>query len=284
MDQPKQSHRSASRNAHRVQRIARTRGLGALAVLALLCLQSAYATSVSLSGTYGYRNWNDTTVVLNADRIENNERGGTSGTLYLELWACNRPSLPADCYDVASHRLGELAGGSYYYSVSSGTISARRPPNGTYNMILAVVEYPALNTAVTYGALSGTVTIGDGGGTPVNPPPVNVDDFGDSRSRAYAMGLNTRLIGRIHSADDADYFRFKLSRRGVLQLSTVGRLDTVGTLYNARGSLLTIADDNCGNGTRNFCMNRRLEPGTYYLKVDGFGTKTGSYNLRASFR
>lgn len=283
MDQPRESHRSASCKTHRVPRITRMRGLGALAVLALLFVQSAYATSVSLSGSYGYRNWNNTTVVLNADRIENNERGGTSGTLYLELWACNRPSLPADCYDVASYRLGELAGGSYYYSVSSGTISARRPPNGTYNMILAVVEYPALNTAVTYGALSGTVTIRDST-DPVTPPPVNVDDFGNSRSRAHPMGLNARLIGRIHSAADSDYFRFKLSRRGILRLSTVGRLDTVGTLYNARGNLLTIADDNCGNGTRNFCMNRRLEPGTYYLKVDGFGTKTGSYNLRSSFR
>lgn len=284
MDKPNDSQRSASRKTHCVPRITCWRSLGAIAALALLSLQSAYATNVSLSGSYGYRNWNSTTVVLNADRVENNERGGTSGTLYLELWACNRPSLPASCYDVASYRLGELAGGSYYYSVSSGTISARRPPDGVYSMILAVVEYPALSTAVTYGALSGTVTIGDGGGGSVTPPPANVDDFGNSRSRAHPMGLNARLIGRIHSASDADYFRFKLSRRGILRLSTVGRLDTVGTLYNARGSVLTIADDNCGNGTRNFCMNRRLDPGTYYLKVDGFRTKTGSYNLRSSFR
>lgn len=284
MEEHDVSHRSASRTRRSVPRTARRQGLVTLALLGLACLPSAYATSVGLTGTYGYRNWNATSVVLHADRIENNESGGTSGTLYLELWACNRPSLPADCHDVASHRLGELAGGYYYYDVSSGTISARQPPDGVYNMILVVVEYPALNTAVTFGALSGTVTIGNGGGDPVTPPPLDVDDFGNSRTRAFTMSLNARLNGRIHSASDVDYFRFKLGRRGRLRLSTAGGLDTVGTLYTSRGNLLTTADDNCGNGTRNFCINRTLGAGTYYLKVDGFRTNTGAYTLRSSFR
>jgi hypothetical protein len=130
----------------------------------LLISSGAHATSIALSGTVGYRNWSDNSVVLTAGRIDNQESGGRSGTLYLELWACRAPTFPTSCFNIAAYRLGELNGRQYFYDVSSGTISASRPPPGTYYMIVAVTEYPARDTAVASTALDGTVTIGGSAG------------------------------------------------------------------------------------------------------------------------
>ncbi len=248
----------------------------------LLVSVTTCATNISMSGNIAYRNWNATSVVLSVDEIRNNETGGSSGTLFVELWACEGPTIPSDCYDVASYRLGELEGGFSYTNISSGNISAKNPPNGTYHMMVAVVEYPQLNMARDYLTL-GTVTIGPRS----NPgtPPAARDDFGNSIRTAQSLRRGGSVRGVIHSGSDVDFFSISLPRAGRLTLRTTGSTDTVGTLYDSRGRMLNKVDDACGDGTFNFCMTRRLAKGKYFIKVDGVGsTVTGPYILRSTFR
>lgn len=111
-----------------------------------------------------------------------------------------------------------------------------------------------------------------------------VDDYGDSRGEAQAVAPNSTRSGRINSGTDVDFFKVTLPRSGYLLLRTTGATNTVGTLYNASGAQLAINDNGCWNGS-NFCIGRTLAAGTYYVKVDGYGTTlTGAYSFVSKFQ
>ena len=111
-----------------------------------------------------------------------------------------------------------------------------------------------------------------------------VDDYGNSRAEARLIAPNSTTNGRINSGGDVDYFKIQLPRAGRLTLRTNGTTNTVGTLYTATGAAIAVNDNGCSN-TPNFCIGRSLVAGTYYLKVDGFGTTaTGPYSLVARFQ
>lgn len=111
-----------------------------------------------------------------------------------------------------------------------------------------------------------------------------VDDFGNTRAEAKLIAPNSTTGGRINSGSDVDYFKIQLTRAGRLALRSNGTTDTVGTLYSATGTQLATNDDGCSNAL-NFCISRNLSAGTYYLKVDGYGTTaTGTYSLVSSFQ
>ena len=254
--------------------------LSAACVL-LLVSAATCASDISMIGNIGYRNWTSSSVILTVDEVRNNETGGSSGTLFIELWACAGPTMPSSCYDVASYRLGVLAGGFRYTNISSGTISARNPPNGTYHMIVAVVEYPQLSTARDYLTL-GTVRFGP---RRDDNNPGTRDDFGNSIRTAQSLRRGSSVRGVINSGSDVDFFSISLPRTGRLTLRTTGSTDTVGTLYDSRGRVLLKGDDGCGDGTRNFCLSKRLAKGKYFIKVDGYGSAvTGAYTLKSTFR
>lgn len=109
------------------------------------------------------------------------------------------------------------------------------------------------------------------------------DDYGNSIGTAQAIASVSITGGVIGTGSDVDFFSIQVSSRGRLSLRTQGGTDTVGTLYSASGTVILSNDDGCGSET-NFCLNRILSPGTYYLKVDGYGTQvTGPYSLIARF-
>lgn len=111
-----------------------------------------------------------------------------------------------------------------------------------------------------------------------------VDDYGNTRAEAKPIAPNSTTSGRINSGSDVDYFKIQLTRAGRLALRANGTTDTVGTLYSASGTVLATNDDGCNNAL-NFCISRSLAAGTYYLKVDGFGTTaTGAYSLVSGFQ
>ncbi len=111
-----------------------------------------------------------------------------------------------------------------------------------------------------------------------------VDDYGNTRAEARLIAANSTTGGRINSGADVDYFKIVLGRAGQLRLRTNGTTDTVGTLYTATGAVIAANNNSCSNAL-NFCVNRNLAAGTYYLKVDGFGTTaTGPYSLVSSFQ
>ena len=65
-------------------------------------------------------------------------------------------------------------------------------------------------------------------------------------------------------------------------IGTTGSLDTVGRFYHGQGSFWEgfeyRADDDSGNGY-NFNMRVDLRPGIYYVRVESYGSSTGTYTL-----
>ena len=125
-------------------------------------------------------------------------------------------------------------------------------------------------------------------------------DFGDSTTAATVLTLETtssgalhplgsnRYWGKIESSSDADYFRIDLTETQVptstsvgFWLYTLGQLDTVGELIDSNSEI--IESDDYGAvlpDPENFFMWESLSAGTYYLKVEGYGSETGDYVLR----
>ncbi len=107
-------------------------------------------------------------------------------------------------------------------------------------------------------------------------------DHGDTRSTASALTLNSPISGNVETEDDVDYFRIEVTQSGTLTVYTTGNLDTVGTLEGSSGTQLE--KDNNGGSGNNFRIERSVSSGTYYVKVEGFGSDdTGSYRLHADF-
>lgn len=82
-------------------------------------------------------------VELTVDSISNSRSSGTSGSLFLELWASvDQPVFgnPVTYYQLASYNLGTLAVGHSFTSVDVVALFSP-PPAGTYWMSVAVTEY-----------------------------------------------------------------------------------------------------------------------------------------------
>ena len=108
----------------------------------------------------------------------------------------------------------------------------------------------------------------------------SADDHGDDLSSATRVALPSETAGEIDPGADVDWFRFEVSASSEVTAETTGRLDAVGTLYDAGGNVLG-EDDDSGAGL-NFRIRRALDAGTYFVRVVPFGSATGSYTLRLS--
>src|ERR1700753_860444 len=92
-----------------------------LSVLAFFLTNTAFharATNISMPGSCSYSIDGDT-CVLSCSEVLNNQSGGASGTLRLELWAFSSPFTgTGNGYILASYNIGTLSGG-YYWGGSS---------------------------------------------------------------------------------------------------------------------------------------------------------------------
>lgn len=93
--------------------------------------------------------------------------------------------------------------------------------------------------------------------------------------------IEAEKSGRIETGSDVDYFSVEVTGYGVLTVYTTGNLDTYGALQNSSGS--TLATDDDGASGNNFGINYVVNSGTYYIKVEGYGSETGSYTMNALF-
>ena len=106
-------------------------------LIALNCL----GTDLGFVGSGSY-NVVGNTVVLQANEILNNEVGGISGTIRLELWAFSVPYPGTTVgYKLASYVVGQLYGDYCFYNINSGSIPFTTPPPGTYYCSLQAREY-----------------------------------------------------------------------------------------------------------------------------------------------
>ena len=142
---------------------------------------------------------------------------------------------------------------------------------------------------VFYGLTNGTgydlqvraVTSGDGAwsataaGTPA--------DYGDTRTAATTIPLDTTVGGMIDPATDADFLKLEIVQAAGVAVYTVGDLDTFGQLLDSDGDLIEENDDyDLGAGPLNFLVWDSLKPGTHYVKVTSFDGSTGHYRLVAT--
>ena len=87
--------------------------------------------------------------------------------------------------------------------------------------------------------------------------------------------MGSETAGKL-SAGDEDYFVIEMTRAGTLVAYTTGDTDTYGSILNSSGSVLT-SNDEAGPGS-NFRVSASVGPGTYYIRVRGYGSLTaGSY-------
>ncbi|MXZ56795.1 MAG: hypothetical protein F4227_00365 [Gammaproteobacteria bacterium] len=116
---------------------------------------------------------------------------------------------------------------------------------------------------------------------PEPPPPVSVDDHGDTTETATEIELVSTTEGEIDDADDVDYFEVVVDRRGTIEVYTSGTLDTTGQLTSEELGV-DISDDDSGEST-NFSLTADVEPGVYYIRVAGYSDSTGDYTLHVEF-
>ena len=107
------------------------------------------------------------------------------------------------------------------------------------------------------------------------------EDHGDTRTDATSLTVDARVWGVIDPADDEDYFSFTVSSTADYWIYTQGDLDTVGELLDGDGN--SLETDDYGGVLPNpdaFFLWRKLESGTYYIKVTGYGSTETPYILR----
>ncbi len=103
------------------------------------------------------------------------------------------------------------------------------------------------------------------------------DDHADDIAGATALTLPGSLAAHLGEGD-TDVFTFTVDSRSQVVARSTGDVDTYGILLDAAGEVVAENDDG-GNGF-NFRIRRRLDPGTYYLMVEGFDQfETGAYEL-----
>ena len=106
-------------------------------------------------------------------------------------------------------------------------------------------------------------------------------DHGDTRAAARSVTAGARVWGAIDPADDEDYFSFSVSSTAGYWIYTLGDLDTVGELLDSAG--MPVESDDYGGALPNpdnFFLWQRLQSGTYYIKVTGYGPTDEPYVLR----
>ena len=106
-------------------------------------------------------------------------------------------------------------------------------------------------------------------------------DHGNTRAAATSVTAGARVWGAIDPASDEDYFSFSVSSTADYWIYTLGDLDTVGELFDNTGMSIDISDrGGLLPNPDNFFLWYRLQSGTYYIKVTGFGPTDEPYVLR----
>ena len=143
---------------------------------------------------------------------------------------------------------------------------------------------PTLNSSsYTFTSVAANHTIG-----------ATFSDFGFDCGTAAQVGFppnESVTIAEINPAGEWDYFMMVVPTAGTVKVYTTGGADTVGYLLDGTcsvGASLAANDDRDQNNN-NFYIERRLDPGTYYVAVrfwesdPGAPTQTGAYTLMAEY-
>lgn len=98
------------------------------------------------------------------------------------------------------------------------------------------------------------------------------------KTRPLAVGQKS--AGALKNSGDRQLFRLEISNEGNYTIGTKGSLDTVGRLLDSEHNLIAENDDGY---SANFQLVQSLEPGVYYVEVQGYKENSGAYELLAEY-
>ena len=108
------------------------------------------------------------------------------------------------------------------------------------------------------------------------------DDHGDTRETATPLAIGSSQSGVIETGGDVDYFRLDITEATAALFFTTGDFDTYGSLYDESG--VHLVSNRYGGDGGNFRIAYDLDPGVYYLRVQGNSSRSiGSYVVEAGF-
>ncbi|MDR2181888.1 MAG: peptidase, partial [Treponema sp.] len=103
-----------------------------------------------------------------------------------------------------------------------------------------------------------------------------------NNTRARAFPLTTEAVtGYIYPSGDEDWYAVTV-QSGMQLVYTTGNTDVLLVLYGENGEELASDDDSGGGG--NALIKQDMRAGTCYIKVTGYETGTGRYDLHAVYR
>ena len=114
---------------------------------------------------------------------------------------------------------------------------------------------------------------------------VDTSSISNAQEITFDSAGNGAKSGLIDPDNDTDYFKMTLSEATDLVIGTTGLVyDTIGALLDSERKEITSNDDGLLWPSRlQFLIRTRLDAGTYYIKVWGWGlTDTGLYTLHVN--
>ena len=132
------------------------------------------------------------------------------------------------------------------------------------------------------GPITNISTIGVPPMVRVLSEPDDQDDQGSGFANAFNLPVGGQVSGSIDPAGESDYYRIRVSESGTLEVYTRGSLDTRGYLFDSGERQLASNDDGGASDGLNFRIQREVDAGTYYARVEAFyRDATGSYTVHA---
>ena len=133
--------------------------------------------SADIEGSISYRISGDR-ITAEIDRIANNTRNSTTGTLYLTVRMTEGSSVDGAGHNVARHRFtgssnGQLGPGQFFSDIRV-TLDYERPPPGAYYVHFFTSQYPDPDKMLDSRTFTDTIVV-EGGTDP--PSEVSVDDI-----------------------------------------------------------------------------------------------------------
>ena len=119
---------------------------------------------------------------------------------------------------------------------------------------------------------------------PFSGVTVTDQESNDSYSTANSISVGDDFTGNISTGSDPDYVAFSVSAGEQIIAETLsggGSLsDTTLTLYSTNGTTQLEYDDDGGVGLYSLIEYTFATAGMYFLKVESYGTNTGSYHMQ----
>ena len=128
-----------------------------LLILSLIFFFSLALSAQNFSGSWGYK-IDGNYITLYGDKIQNQNNGGSTGTLKVAIWATNSRYYGGTIngYKLYEYKLEPLDAGLYYYDVSK-TGWCTRPPSGSYYLTILLLEYNYNYEIVDYIPMDGYI-------------------------------------------------------------------------------------------------------------------------------